>query len=161
MTRRSERRGINGLRALLRAAPSTAVWPPRARASLSRRPGLVVAGGLGPAAAGHCRARGPIGGGRAGHVRNVRLFPLARLVFVLGRRHVDRVMYPAVPGRRNPACFGGAVIDHPSPLEMQRRIDRTALGAVVTVALLVLAHQLAKPPGPQLGAEGLAVPPGE
>jgi hypothetical protein len=65
--------------------------------SVSRRPGLVVAGGLGPSAARQGRAGGPIGLRRAGHVRHMRLFPLTRGVALLGRRHVDGVMHPAVP----------------------------------------------------------------
>src|SRR5262249_37950608 len=49
----------------------------------------------------------------------------------------------------------------PAPLEAERRIDLAALGAIIGVALLVLADPFAKPPRPQLRAEGLAVPPGE
>ena len=59
-------------------------------ASASRRPGLVVAGRLGAAAGGKRRARGPVGAGRAGQVRHMRLFPLAGRVFGLGRRDIGR-----------------------------------------------------------------------
>ena len=65
--------------------------------SASRRPGLVVAGGLGPAAADKRRARRTVGRGRAGQVRLMRLFPLARRVALFGRRHIDCVMQPAMP----------------------------------------------------------------
>src|SRR5579883_22566 len=91
----------------------------------------------------------------------MRLFPLARLVAVLGRRGVDGVMQPAMPGRRDAAGLGQAVIDDPAPLEMQGRIDLAAASPVIAIALLVLADQFAEPVGPELGAEGLTVPPGE
>src|SRR5690348_12030666 len=91
----------------------------------------------------------------------MRLLPLARGVGRLGRRQVDGVMHPAMPGRRNPRRLGQAVIDHPAPLEAERRIDLAADGAVIAVALLVRADQFAEPPGPQLRAKGLAAPPGE
>ena len=53
------------------------------------------------------------------------------------------------------------VIDHPAPLEAERRIDLAALGPVIAVAELVLADEFAVEPRPQLGAESLAVPPSE
>ena len=65
--------------------------------SASRRPGLVVAGRLGAAAAGERRAGRTIGRGRTGHVGNVWLFPFPRRVALLGRRGVDGVMQPAMP----------------------------------------------------------------
>src|SRR5207237_3022023 len=77
------------------------------------------------------------------------------------RPPMDGLMKPAMPGRRPPRRLGITVIDHPAPLEAERRIDRAALGAEIAVALLVGAHQFTEPPGPQLGAEGLAVPPCE
>src|SRR6185437_11172350 len=98
---------------------------------------------------------------RPGLVRDVRFFPLTGNVVGFRRRHVGDVVDPAVPARRNPRRLGIAVIDHPAPLEMQRRVDLPALGAIIAVALLVLADELAEPPGPQLRAEGLAVPPRE
>src|SRR5882762_6798128 len=91
----------------------------------------------------------------------MRLFPFVRLIGLFGRSDIDGVMHPAVPGRRYPGRFGIAVIDHPAPLEAERRIDLAALGAEIAVALLVLAHKFAEPPGPQLRAKGLAVPPCE
>src|SRR4051794_9980599 len=128
---------------------------------LAGRPGLIVAGRLRPPATGKRRTGRAIGIRRAREIRLVRLFPLARLVVELGRRHVDDVMHPAVPARRNAACLGKPIIDHPAPLEAERRVDLSAAGAVVAVALLVLADQLAVPAGPELGAKGLAIPPGE
>ena len=69
---------------------------------------------------------------------------------------------PKRPGsRRDTGRLGQTVIDHPAPLEMQRRIDLAAARPVVAVALLVFAEQLAEPVGPELGAKGLAIPPGE
>src|SRR5271165_5142097 len=129
--------------------------------SASRRPRHVVAGRLRALAARKRRAGRPVRIRRAGQVRHMRLFPLAQLVAVLGRRGVDGVMHPAMPSRRDAACLGKAVVDHPAPLEMQRGIDLAAAAPVVAVALLVLADQLAEPIGPELGAEGLAIPPGE
>src|SRR5205085_11650514 len=129
--------------------------------SVPRRPGLVVAGGRRTPAGGERGAGGTIGLRGAGHVRNMRLFPFARRVFVLRRRDVDRVMDPAVPFRRDARGLGIAVIDHPAPLETERRIDRATAGAVVAVALIVGADQFAEPPGPELRAKGLAAPPGE
>ena len=65
--------------------------------SASRRPGLIVAGRLGAAAAGKRRAGGTVGRGRAGHVWNMRLFPFARRVALFGRGDIDGVMQPAMP----------------------------------------------------------------
>src|ERR1700719_3986564 len=127
----------------------------------ARLPGLVIAGG-GRAAAGlQRRARGPVGVGRAGEIRPVRLLPLARLVLLFRGRHVDGVVQPAVPGRRHARGLRDAVIDHPSPLKAEARIDLPSSCAIVAVAELVLADEFAVEPGPQLRAEGLAVPPGE
>src|SRR5262249_39081624 len=84
-----------------------------------------------------------------------------RFVAILCRRDVDGVVQPAVPRRRHAGGFGIAVIDHPAPLEAERRIDRAAAGPVVAIAALIGTDQVAEPPGPELGAAGLAVPPGE
>src|SRR5262249_6740132 len=66
-----------------------------------------------------------------------------------------------MPGRRNHRGFGVTIVDHPAPLEVERRIDLAALGAVIAVAELILADELAIERGPHLRAEGLAIPPGE
>src|SRR5260370_7908863 len=126
-----------------------------------RLPRLVVAGGLGSAALRKSRPGRPMGGGRAGEVGPVRLPPAARCHLFRGRQFVDRMMQPAMPCRRHAGGFDDAAIDHPAPLETQHRIDLAALGAVVAVAELVLAHKRAIARGPQLRAEGLTVPPGE
>src|SRR5438445_12867060 len=63
----------------------------------SRRPGLIVAGGLGTAAARQRRAGRAVGARRAGQVRDMRLFPVARGVLLFGRGDVDGVMQPAMP----------------------------------------------------------------
>src|SRR5262245_34107942 len=102
-----------------------------------------------------------MGAGRAGEVGPVRLPPWPRRDLVLGRRYVNGVMQPAVPGRRHGRGFGETVVDHPSPLAPQRRIDLAAPGAVVAVAELVLADELAVERGPQQRAERRTVPPGE
>ena len=65
--------------------------------SASRRPGLVVAGRFGAAAAGERRAGGTVGRGRTGHVGDMRLFPFPRRVALLGRSDIDGVMQPAMP----------------------------------------------------------------
>src|SRR6266480_1944470 len=89
----------------------------------------------------------------------MRLFPLARAVALVGRRHIDGVMQPAMPGRRDAGRLGQAVINHPAPLEAECRVDLAAAATVIAVALLVLADQFTEPPGPQLRTKGLAVPP--
>src|SRR6185312_1269312 len=63
--------------------------------------------------------------------------------------------------RRHAARLGVTIVDHPAPFEAERRIDLAPFGTEVAVALLVFADQLTEPPGPKLGAEGLAVPPRE
>ena len=66
-----------------------------------------------------------------GHIGNVRLFPFARARRAAsGRRQIDGVMTVAMPRRRYPRSLGKPVIDHPAPLEAERRIDLAALGAV-------------------------------
>src|SRR5688572_1416961 len=91
----------------------------------------------------------------------MRLLPGTRTVIFLGWRHVDCVVQPTVPIRRHARRLGKAVVDDPAPLEAERWVDLAALGSEVAVARLVLAHELAITPGPELRAERLAVPPGE
>src|SRR6476620_11180982 len=133
----------------------------RRRGSVAGSPGLVVAGGLGTAAACQRRTRGPVGGRCPRHVRDVRLCPLARHVFFFGRREIDGVMDPAMPGWRYTRRLGITVIDHPAALEAERRVYLAAARAIIAIALLVLSDQFAEPPRPQLRAERLAIPPGE
>src|SRR6185436_12201325 len=63
------------------------------------------------------------------------------------------MMHPAVPAGRDARRLGLAVIDHPTA--------PAAALAVVAVAALVLADELALPPRPQARAECRPVPPGE
>src|SRR4029079_4522597 len=103
----------------------------------------------------------PMGRRRAGQIWPVRLLPGPRLIALFVGRHIDGVVEPAVPRRRHRRGLGLAVVDHPAPFHQQRRIDLAAAGAEIAVAELVLTDRFAVPPGPELGAEGLAIPPGE
>src|SRR5882757_5869361 len=99
----------NVLRRVGKASGSRECAPdgvPTLQSLLTGRPGLVIAGSRRPAAACQRRARGAVGGGRAGHVGDMRLFPLMRRVGLFGRRHIDGVMQPTVPGRRYPRGLG-------------------------------------------------------
>src|SRR5690606_35776277 len=71
----------------------------------------------------------------------------------LGGRFVPGVVQPAVPVGRHAACFHLALEDHPAALAVG--------GLVIGVALVVLAHLPALAGGEKLGADGLAVPPGQ
>src|SRR5262249_49500994 len=122
---------------------------------------FVVAGGLRATALRERRATRPVRARRAGEVWPVRLPPGPRLHLVLRGRDVDRVMQPAVPGRRHHRSLGGPAVDHPTPLEAERRVDLAAFGAEVVIAELVLADEFAVEARPDLRAEGLAVPPRE
>src|SRR4051812_19980908 len=124
-------------------------------------PGLVVAGSLGTAALRQDRAGGTLGARGARHVGTVRLPPGPRHHLVPGWRHVDRMMQPAVPRWRNGRSFGFAVVDHPTPLEPQSRIDLAAFGAVITVPQLIRTDVLAAQPGPELRSQSFTIPPGE
>ena len=91
---------FTGLMAVVEGACNRSAIAKRAAmtiVSASRRPGLIVAGRLGAAAAGKRRAGGTVGRGRAGHVGNMRLFPFARRVALFGRGDIDGVMQPAMP----------------------------------------------------------------
>src|SRR5262249_18629144 len=79
----------------------------------------------------------------------------------LRRRRVDRVVQPAMPGGRHDRSFGGAVVDHPAPLVTERWIDLAAPGAVIAIAELVLAHELAIERGPHQRAEAPPDPAGK
>ena len=71
------------------------------------------------------------------------------------------MVQPAVPAGRRHRGFREAVVDHPAPLEAQRRIDLAAARAVIGVAELVVADQLAVAAGVEQRVERRAVPPGE
>src|SRR5262245_45875955 len=98
---------------------------------------------------------------RTGHIGPMRLPPRARRDLLLGRRNVHGVMQPAVPRRRNRRGLGHTVVDHPAPLEAKVRVDLAATRAEVAIAELVLADKLAIEAGPDLRAEGPAIPPCE
>src|SRR6266571_3693364 len=131
------------------------------RQSLARRPGLIIAGRGVAAVLGERRAGRAIGLRRAGEIRPVRLLPGPGLHNLLGRRHVDGVMQPPMPARRHLRGLRIAVVDHPAALEPERRVDLAAAGSVIAIAELVGPDRFAIGPGPQLGAERDAVPPGE
>src|SRR6185437_3237582 len=128
-------------------------------ASGARTPGLVIAP-CGLARTGsQRRAVGTDRRRRAGRVPDMRLFPGVGFVVFLGRRHVDCMVKPAVPPRRRHRGLGNPVIDHPSPLKPERRID--AWLAIVGVAEFVMPHELAIAAGVEARVEVRAVPPGE
>src|SRR5438034_8462101 len=66
-----------------------------------------------------------------------------------------------MPGRRDGRGCRGAVVNDPASLKAERRIDLAAPRAVIAVAELVLAHELAVERGPQQRAEGRPIPPGK
>src|SRR3954454_20792998 len=129
--------------------------------NLSRRPRLVIAGSLRTLPACQDRTGRTVSAGRSRQIGQMRLFPFARRVSLGRRRNVDDMMNPAMPLRRDARGLDDAVVDDPASLKAERRIDLSADGPVVTVALLVRADQFPEAPGPQLRAEGLAIPPGE
>src|SRR5271165_997896 len=133
----------------------------KARGSGAGAPGLIIAA-RGLARTGlERRTVGPDRRGRACRVRHMRQLPWVRLVVFRRRRRVDRVMEPAVPARRGHRGFGDAIIDHPAPLEAERRIDRSAARAVIGVAELIVTDEFALTPRIEERVEGRAVPPGE
>src|SRR5258708_8958583 len=66
-----------------------------------------------------------------------------------------------MPGRWHDRSVRGAAVNDPAPLEAESRIDLAAPRAVVAIAELVLADELAVERGPQQRAEGRPVPPGK
>src|ERR1700744_4860454 len=131
----------------------------KAVALRARAPGLVVAAsGLARTGPESRPVRANRRGG-AGRVPDMRLLPSVGLIGFLGRRHVDRVMKPAVPARRSHRGLRDAVINHPAPLEAERRVD--ARLSIIGVAELVVAHQDAKAAGVKARVEIRAIPPGE
>src|SRR5262249_8767643 len=128
---------------------------------LAGRPGLVVAGGFGPAPLRQGRPARPMREWRAGEIGPMRLFPRVPLGLVQRRRHGLGLQQPTVPAGRYLGSLGEAVIDHPATLESKRRIDLAAARAVIAIAELIGADELAIEFRPHLGSERLAVPPGE
>src|SRR5262249_19556448 len=98
---------------------------------------------------------------RTGEIGPMGLLPGVWLGRIQWRRHVLRMVQPAMPRRRHFGGLGEPVIDHPPALESENRIDLAATGAVIAIAKLVRADELAVEFRPHLRPEGLAVPPGE
>src|SRR5579863_8935511 len=111
--------------------------------SALRPPGLIIAGGRRPHAGCERRTRRAPGLLRSGQIGQMRQLPGPRLVILIRRRNIDRVMQPAVPAGRRHRTFGDPGIDDPAAFVAERRVLRPAAGAVITVAKLIGADQLA------------------
>src|SRR5271166_6716517 len=98
---------------------------------------------------------------RAGRVADMRQLPRMGLIVFRGRGRIDGVMQPAVPAGRRHRGLGEAVVDDPAPLEAKRWVDLAAPAAIIGVAELIVANQLAVKAGVEQRVEGRAVPPGE
>ena len=109
-----------------------------AGARVSRRPGLVIAGGLGAAAARPAWSPADDTPRACRSCWADAAFPIPAACRSLRSARHRRCDEPAMPGRRHAGRLGIAVIDHPAPLEAERRIDLAPLGAEIAVALLVL-----------------------
>jgi hypothetical protein len=137
---------------------------PTARGIISLgRPGFVIAGG-GGAMNGPDPARpAGVGLGRPGRVGGIFHFPDARRRQVAFRHASEAAVEPAVPFGRHAAGIVGAVVDHPAALAALEGVALGIglLGAVVLVALGIVAHEFAIARAVEQGAEGGAVPPGE
>src|SRR5258708_7385803 len=88
------------------------------------------------------------------------LLPGAFWLSRLARQVVDRVMEPVMPFRRRARGFGFALIEDPAALATEASPaflqGRARLVAVIAIAELVAAHQLAAKPRHQPRAEGHA-----
>src|SRR3954454_16981131 len=80
---------------------------------------------------------------------------------LLARRNVMRMGQPGAPGRRHARGLGDTVIDDPAPLVAHRGVDLMPPGAIILVAELVRADELALAPRIKIRAPGLTVPPGQ
>ncbi len=85
------------------------------------------------------------------------LLPVARLVIFLAWRCINAVMHPAMPTRRNCACFCIAIENDPTTCATFRVLATL----IVDIAELVFAYALALAPRMKAGAERLAIPPCE
>src|SRR5262245_10668085 len=79
----------------------------------------------------------------------------------VGGRNIDGMMQPTMPRWRHHRRLGDGAIDHPTAFHFECWIDLATTSAVIAVAKLVLTNRFAIPPGPELSAEGLTVPPSE
>src|SRR6185312_15058196 len=100
-------------------------------------PGFVIAGRRRAMTATHQRARRPIGVGRAGQIRLMRLLPGIFRLATIRRDLVDRMMQPTMPFRRHARAFGLAFIKHPALLaaEAAAAALELPLGLVAVVAI--------------------------
>ena len=128
---------------------------------VTRNPRLVIASRLGPAPLRQCRPTRTVCASSTGEIGPVRLLPGMLPRFVLRWWHINCMMQPPEPARRHSRWLCNTGIDDPAPFEVQRRVDLAALGSIIPVAEVVLPDRLAMQRGPQLGAEGLAIPPCE
>src|SRR5579885_768099 len=119
--------------------------------ALLRAPRLVIPGRFGAVYAPQNRARWPVCDGRAAQIRHMLLLPGIMRPLARPRRRVDRVVQPGVPLRRHARGLDLAVIEPPAPLAARHAAapDESAprLLAVIAIAELVGADQLALPPG--------------
>src|SRR5271155_44285 len=132
------RRQVSGARSEIPDQSSLISWIPR----------FVISSRLGATALRQGRSARTVRGGRAGQVGPTRLFPAVGPHLFLRRRHIDGVMKPAVPARRHHRRFGNAIIDHPTPLKPECRIDLAVFRSVISIAEFILADELAVAPGP-------------
>src|SRR5262249_7671689 len=116
----------------------------RAGGSLTRDPGLVIAGRAAAMPAPQDRTRRMVGQRRPGHVRLMRLLPgiaLPRL-----RHFINHVVQPGMPFRRHLRALGLAIVDNPAPLAAEtpsaERLRLVAFQPVVAVAVIVASSRV-------------------
>src|SRR3546814_1858492 len=80
----------------------------------------------------------------------MRFFPGLHRHWRFAGQRVGRVMQPAMPFGRHPACLCGTIVNDPAA---------TVLRLVIDVALNIFANAFAKATGVELGADGRPVPP--
>src|SRR5690242_12129714 len=83
----------------------------------------------------------------------MRLLPRPRRVVLLSGGHIDRVVQPGMPGRRDLRRLGESAVDHPAA--------RAAPLLVIDVTEPVVAHAHALAPSIDARADGVARPPGK
>src|SRR5690606_24533922 len=103
------------------------------------RPGLIVTGDLRALATIEEAPLGAIGGGSAGEIGLMRLFPGARLILGFGGHNIGAVMHPAMPAGRNGRGVGKAA----------------GIGHIATVGLAILIVAIAELVGADIVAEAL------
>ena len=127
----------------------------------ARIPGFVIAGRLRAAALRQCRAARTMGAGVPVRLGRCGFSQRYGFTLVLGRRHVDGMMQPAVPARRHGGWLGDAAYRSPSAARC-RASDRSCRpwsgNSDCRIRPRRRTRRRASPP---LGAECLAVPPGK